>query len=106
MTRVDPIHLEYFKFSGRVVALALIPKVQVGIVSDRVLFLQLAGKKVPVEDIRDIDPVFYTSCKRIFEMDPEEVDQDALALTFIVETDNFGSKTIELCPDGFFFSRE
>ena len=59
-----------------------------------------------MEDIRDTDPVFYTSCKRILEMDPEEVDQDALALTFIVETDNFGSKTIELFPDGFFFSRE
>ena len=101
MSRVDPLHLEYFKFAGRVIALALIRKVQVGIVFDRVFFQQLAGKKVSVEDIRDTDPVFYSSCKRILEMDPDEVDQDALALTFIVEADNFGSKNIvELLPDG------
>ncbi|WOH14923.1 hypothetical protein DCAR_0934453 [Daucus carota subsp. sativus] len=101
VSRVDPLHLEYFKFAGRVIALALIRKVQVGIVFDRVFFQQLAGKRVSVDDIRDTDPVFYSSCKRILEMDPDEVDQDALALTFIVEADNFGSKNIvELLPDG------
>ncbi|KAK1403137.1 Ubiquitin-protein ligase 7 [Heracleum sosnowskyi] len=100
-SKVNPLHLEYFKFAGRVIALALIDKVQAGIVFDRVFFLQLAGRNVSLEDIRDADPFLYSSCKKLLEMDPEVVDQDALALTFVVETDNLGSRNVvELCPDG------
>ena len=98
---MDPLHLEYFKFAGRVITLALMYNVQVGIAFDRVFLLQLAGSNVSLEDIRDADPILYSSCKRILEMDPEEVDEDSLALTFIVETDKLGCRNIvELYPDG------
>ncbi|WOL05750.1 hypothetical protein Cni_G14481 [Canna indica] len=43
---VDPLHLKYFSFSGRVIALALMHKVQVGIVFDHVFFLQLSERSV------------------------------------------------------------
>ncbi|KAL2473438.1 E3 ubiquitin-protein ligase [Forsythia ovata] len=100
-SKVDPLHLEYFNFSGRVIALALIHKVQVGIVFDRVFFLQLAGHDISLEDIRDADPCLYSSCKQILEMDPVAVDQDSLGLTFAHEVEQLGSrKVIELCPDG------
>ncbi|CAK9182242.1 unnamed protein product [Ilex paraguariensis] len=100
-SKVDPLHLEYFNFSGRVIALALMHKVQVGIVFDRVFFLQLAGMKVSLEDIRDADPYLYSSCKQILEMDPETVDHDALGLTFVREVEELGSRNIvELRPDG------
>ncbi|KAL2495573.1 E3 ubiquitin-protein ligase [Forsythia ovata] len=100
-SKVDPLHLEYFSFSGRVIALALMHKVQVGIVFDRVFFLQLAGESISLEDIQDADPYLYSSCKQILEMDPEAVDQDALGLTFVHEVDELGSrKIVELCPDG------
>ncbi|CAH9081655.1 unnamed protein product [Cuscuta epithymum] len=98
---VDPLHLEYFRFSGRVIALALMHKIQVGIVFDRVFFSQLAGNNVSLQDIKDADPFLYNSCKQILEMDAEEVDQDTLGLTFVREIEELGSrKILELCPDG------
>lgn len=76
-------------------------KIQIGIVFDRVFFLQLAGKEISLEDIRDADPFLYNSCKQILEMDPEIVDQDALGLTFVREAEELESRMIvELCPNG------
>ena len=100
-SKVDPLHLKYFSFSGRVIALALMHKVQVGIVFDRVFFMQLAGKSITLEDIRDADPYMYSSCKQILEMDADFIDSDALGLTFVREVDELGSrKVVELCPGG------
>lgn len=98
---MNQLHLEYFRFSGRVIALALMHKIQVGIVFDRVFFLQLAGNTISLEDIQDADPFLYNSCKQILEMDEELVDQDTLGLTFVCEIEELGSrKTVELCPNG------
>ncbi|KAJ6408551.1 hypothetical protein OIU84_011804 [Salix udensis] len=100
-SKVDPMHLDYFTFSGRVIALALMHKVQVGIVFDRVFFLQLAGRHISLEDIRDADPCLYSGCKQILQMDPEFIDSDALGLTFVREVEELGSiKVVELCPGG------
>ncbi|KAI3957229.1 hypothetical protein MKW98_012104 [Papaver atlanticum] len=94
-------HLNYFAFAGRVIALALMYKVQVGISFDRVFFLQLAGGVVSLEDIRDADPVMYKSCKKILLMDADLVDSDVLGLTFVREFEEFGSRrVVELCPGG------
>ncbi|OMO76937.1 Ubiquitin-protein ligase 7 [Corchorus capsularis] len=100
-SRVDPLHLDYFSFAGRVIALALMHKVQVGVVFDRVFFLQLAGMHITLEDIREADPCLYSSCKKILEMDAEFIDSDALGLTFVREVEELGSrKVVELCPGG------
>ncbi|CAN6690237.1 unnamed protein product [Malus baccata var. baccata] len=101
-SKVDPLHLEYFTFAGRVIALALMHKVQVGIVFDRVFFQQLAGDTyLSLEDIRDADPFLYNSCKQILEMDAKVIDSDALVLTFVREVEELGfRKTVELCPAG------
>ncbi|KAF9664417.1 hypothetical protein SADUNF_Sadunf16G0016800 [Salix dunnii] len=100
-SKVDPMHLEYFTFSGRVMALALMHKVQVGIVFDRAFFLQLAGMHITLEDIKDADPCLYSSCKQILQMDPEFIDSDALGLAFVREVEELGSrKVVELCPGG------
>uniref|UniRef100_A0A7N0UHB3 HECT-type E3 ubiquitin transferase n=1 Tax=Kalanchoe fedtschenkoi TaxID=63787 RepID=A0A7N0UHB3_KALFE len=98
---VEPLHPDYLRFCGRVIALALRHKVQVGIVFDRVFLLQLAGMPVTLEDIRDADPELYRSCKHILDMDAEFVDTDALGLTFVREVDEMGCmKVIELCDGG------
>ncbi|KAJ8470694.1 hypothetical protein OPV22_025037 [Ensete ventricosum] len=99
---VDPLHLEYFSFVGRVIALALMHKVQVGVVFDRVFFLQLAGRSITLEDVRDADPVLYRGCKQLLEMDEAFLDSDALGLTFTRDIEMLGSKTtvVELCPGG------
>ncbi|KAL6844787.1 hypothetical protein ACP4OV_025446 [Aristida adscensionis] len=96
---VDPLHLKYFIFAGRIIGLALMHKVQVGIVLDRTLFLHLAGKSITLEDIAVADPVKYASCKRILEMDAAEID--GLYLTFSREDHELGSqRIIDLCPGG------
>ncbi|CAA0817976.1 E3 ubiquitin-protein ligase UPL5 [Striga hermonthica] len=91
---VDPLDREYFNFVGKVIALALMHKVQVGIVFDRVFFLQLAGQPITLEDIRDADPTLYSSCKKILEMDPSAVDQDTLGLTFVDEIEELGMRRV------------
>ncbi|KAI3930459.1 hypothetical protein MKW92_000732 [Papaver armeniacum] len=99
--KVTHQQLKVFGFCGRVIALALMHKVQVGIAFDRVFFLQLAKEKISLEDIRCADPVMYRSCKKILEMDDDFVDSDAMMLTFVWETEDSGSReTVELCPGG------
>jgi len=99
---VNALHLKYFIFSGRIIALALKKKVHVGIVFDRVFFKQLAGNYIiTLEDIRDADPIMYSSCKQILEMDADYIDSDALGLTFSIEVEELGHReVIELCPGG------
>lgn len=98
---MDPLHLEYFTFAGRVIALALMHRVQVGVVLDRSFFSQLAGRDITLEDIKDADPDLYKSCKQILQMDAAFVDSDALGLTFVREVDELGSrKDAELCANG------
>lgn len=100
-SKIHPLHLRYFQFSGRVIALALMHKVQVGIVLDRVFFLQLSGRHISMEDIRDADPFIYSSCKQILEMDADFVDSDGLGLTFSTEVEELGTrKVVELCAGG------
>ncbi|KAJ9566660.1 hypothetical protein OSB04_002626 [Centaurea solstitialis] len=100
-SKVDPLHLQYFHFAGRLIALALMNNIQVGIAFGRSFFLLLAGKNVSLEDIKDVDPFLYNSCRKILDMDPSLVDQDALGLTFVWDVDEMGSmKVVELCPGG------
>ncbi|TVU09996.1 hypothetical protein EJB05_43512 [Eragrostis curvula] len=96
---VDPLHLKYFTFAGRIIGLALMHKVQVGVMLDRTLFLHLAGRSITLEDIAVADPVKYASCKKILEMDAAEID--GLYLTFSRGDHQLGSqKVIDLCPGG------
>ncbi|CAI9086881.1 OLC1v1020804C2 [Oldenlandia corymbosa var. corymbosa] len=100
-SKVNSMHSDYYKFAGRVIALALMHKLQVGIVFDRVFTLQLAGEAISLEDVQDADPYLYSSCKQILEMDSAIIDHDVLGLTFIREVEELGSrKIVELCHDG------
>ncbi|CAG7881645.1 unnamed protein product [Brassica rapa] len=101
-SKVEPLHLDYFKFAGRVIALALMHKVQVGVLFDRVFYLQLTNQKISLEDIKDTDRVIYNSCKQILEMDPVFFDSNAgLGLNFVLETEELGKReTKELIKDG------
>ncbi|GLT80180.1 hypothetical protein SLA2020_516330 [Shorea laevis] len=100
-SKVNRLHLDYFRFAGRVIALALMHKVQLDVVFDRVFFLQLAEIPISLEDIRDADPRLYSRLKQILEMEAEYIDSDALGLTFSWEVEESGSgKVIELLPGG------
>ncbi|MCL7035872.1 hypothetical protein MKW94_030673 [Papaver nudicaule] len=99
---MDMRQLDYFTFSGRMVALALKYKVQVGIAFDSVFFKQLSGEVISWEDICYADPFLYNSCKKILEMDADFVDSDVMALTFVTEIEEFvgNKKIVELCRGG------
>ncbi|XP_039854576.1 E3 ubiquitin-protein ligase UPL5-like isoform X2 [Panicum virgatum] len=98
---VDPLHLEYFEFAGRMIALALRHKIYAGVFFDRTLFLQLAGRPITLDDIADTDPSLHASCKKILEMDASLVDSNILELTFVREDEVLGSRTVsELFPGG------
>ncbi|OVA06572.1 HECT [Macleaya cordata] len=100
-SKLNPLNLKYFGFCGRMIALAIMHEVQVGITFDRVFFLQLAGELISLEDVSYADPCLYVSCKKILEMDVDFMDSDALGLTFVREVEEFGSrKLVELCPGG------
>ncbi|KAB8111065.1 E3 ubiquitin-protein ligase UPL5 isoform X2 [Oryza sativa Japonica Group] len=89
----------FFLNGRRIIGLALMHRVQVGITLDRTLFLHLAGRSIKLEDISAADPVMYASCKRILEMDAAVVD--GLELTFSRDVHELGSRrTIELCSGG------
>lgn len=98
---VNPEHLSYFRFSGQVIALALMHRVQVNVVFASIFFRQVAGLPVTWEDVKDADPLLYESCKKILELDSELVDMDVLGLTFVYECEELGKlKTVELCHGG------
>lgn len=99
-SKANPVNLQYYIFAGRVIALALMRKIHVGITFDRSFFVQLAGNKVSLEDIKDAEPQLYSSWNQILEMDPFEVDIKGLELCFVwQEEQGFGIAT-ELCPGG------
>jgi E3 ubiquitin-protein ligase NEDD4 len=98
---VDPLHLQYFKFAGRMIALALRHKLHVGVLFNRASFLQLAGRPITLDDIAEADPALHASCNKILEMDPTLVDSDVLGLRFVREVDVLGLRTVtELFPGG------
>lgn len=88
-------------FSGRMIGLALMHKIHVGVFFDRTLFLRLAGRDIKLDDIIDADPSLHASCKKILEMDADLVDSDALGLTFSREVGaSTSTKSIELFQGG------
>ncbi|XP_040383411.1 E3 ubiquitin-protein ligase UPL5 isoform X2 [Oryza brachyantha] len=89
----------FFLNGRRIIGLALMHRVQVGITLDNTLVLPLAGRSIKLEDIRQADPVLYKSCKDILKMDAAVVD--GLELTFSRDVHELGSRrTIELCSGG------
>ncbi|KAG8645965.1 mitogen-activated protein kinase kinase kinase 19-like isoform X2 [Manihot esculenta] len=57
----QPLHWDCFENCGKAIALALMHEVHVGVALHRVFLLQLAGKDISVEDVRDADPSFYNN---------------------------------------------
>ncbi|KAJ9174810.1 hypothetical protein P3X46_013415 [Hevea brasiliensis] len=59
--KLEPLHFDCFEFSGKVIALALMHEVQVGVAFHRVFLLQLAGKNISGDDVKDAYPSFYNN---------------------------------------------
>lgn len=79
---VNPEHLSFFKFVGRVIGKAIYDGRLLDAYFARSLYRQLLGKPVDYKDVEWVDPEYYKSLCWILENDPSPLD-----LTFSVEAD-------------------
>jgi E3 ubiquitin-protein ligase HUWE1 len=79
---VNPEHLTFFKFVGRVIGKAIYDGRLLDAYFARSLYRQLLGKPVDYKDVEWVDPEYYNSLCWILENDPT-----LLELTFSVEAD-------------------
>ena len=79
---VNPEHLSFFKFVGRVIGKAIYDGRLLDAYFARSLYRQLLGKQVDYKDVEWVDPEYYNSLCWILENDPSPLD-----LTFSVEAD-------------------
>ncbi|KAL8102903.1 hypothetical protein AgCh_027437 [Apium graveolens] len=61
-----------YVFVGKIIALAMMHNVQLGITFDRLLYLGLAGKDIGIEDFKETDPKLYLSWKNCLDKEDDE----------------------------------
>ncbi|THH06601.1 hypothetical protein EW145_g3974 [Phellinidium pouzarii] len=88
-SEINPDHLLYFKFVGRVIGKAIYDGRLMDAHFARSLYRQLLGKRVDYRDVEWVDPEYYKSLCWILENDPTVLD-----LTFITEVDEFGRHAV------------
>ena len=90
-------HLDYFRFTGRVVGKALMDGQLMDAYFTRSFYKHMLCEPLTVEDIEAVDPDYYKNLKWMLENDITGV----LDLNFTAETDYFGKKEmVELKPGG------
>lgn len=83
---VNPEHLSFFKFVGRIIGKAIFDSRLLDAYFARSLYRQLLGKPVDYRDVEWVDPEYYNSLIWILENDPTALD-----LTFSTEADEVNS---------------
>merc|ERR1711988_735975 len=103
---VNPEHLSYFKFIGRIVAKALYDGQLLDAHFTRSFYKHILGVPITYEDIEAIDPDYFKNLTFILEHDLSTIGMDHL--TFSVDADQqqrelFGNtkdQIIDLIPSG------
>lgn len=94
---INPEHLNYFKFIGRVLGLAIFHRRFLDAFFIVSFYKMILKKKVTLSDMESVDAEFFRSLTWILENDITNV----LELTFSIEDDRFGEMmTIDLKPNG------
>lgn len=95
---VNPDHLNYFRFAGQVMGLALYHQQLLGVYFTRSFYKHILGIPVSYTDVASVDPEYARNLQWILDHDITNLGLD---LTFSVETDVFGMmQEVELKPDG------
>ncbi|XP_064396022.1 E3 ubiquitin-protein ligase HACE1-like [Halichondria panicea] len=98
LSDVNPDHLSYFRFAGRLMGLALYHKQLLNVYFTRSFYKHILDVPVSYRDVESIDPEYANNLQWILD---HEIDSLGLELTFSVETDVFGAtEQIELKPGG------
>ena len=90
---VNPEHLSFFKFVGRVIGKAIYDGRLLDAYFARSMYRQILGKPVDYRDVEWIDPEYYNSLCWILENDPSPLD-----LNFSVEGDEVRLLMGEILP--------
>lgn len=94
---VNPEHLSFFKFVGRIIGKAVFDGRVMDCYFSRVVYKRILRKTVTLEDMEAVDENYYKSLKWMLENDITDVLEE----TFSVESDEFGQqKVVELKPNG------
>ncbi|KAL2149147.1 hypothetical protein VTH82DRAFT_8495 [Thermothelomyces myriococcoides] len=95
---INPEHLNYFKFIGRVVGLAIFHRRFLDAFFIGALYKMILGKNVVLADMEGVDADFHRSLKWMLEND---ISGGILEQTFSTEDERFGVVTVEdLIPNG------
>lgn len=94
---VNPDHLSYLKFVGRVIGKAIYDGRLLDAYFTRSFYKHILGRPVDYRDVEAVDPEYYKSLVWMLENDITDV----IDLTFSIETDDFGTtKVVDLKPGG------
>lgn len=97
MSYVNPDHLSFFKFVGRIIGKAIYDGRLLDAYFSRSFYKHILGKQVDYRDIEAVDPEYYKSLEWMLNNDITDV----LDLTFSIDAEDFGeTKIIELKPGG------
>ncbi|KEY69985.1 hypothetical protein S7711_04003 [Stachybotrys chartarum IBT 7711] len=95
---INPEHLNYFKFIGRVVGLAIFHRRFLDAFFIGALYKMILGKAVALADMEGVDADFHRSLQWMLDND---ISGGILEQTFSTEDERFGVLTVEdLIPDG------
>ncbi|GKY98288.1 hypothetical protein MPSEU_000786400 [Mayamaea pseudoterrestris] len=95
---INPDHLSYFRFVGRIVGKAVADGFLLDVHFTRSIYKHMLGMTPTYHDMEAIDPDYYRNLKTILEYNLADIGLD---LTFSIEDHSFGrSRTIDLVPDG------
>ncbi|KAK9480683.1 hypothetical protein V1514DRAFT_151348 [Lipomyces japonicus] len=94
---INPEHLNYFKFIGRVVGLAIFHRRFLDAFFIGAFYKMMLKKRVVLADMEGVDADFYRNLSWTLDNDITDI----LELTFSTEDDRFGELvTVDLKPDG------
>lgn len=94
---INPDHLSYFKFVGRIIGKAIYDGRLLDAYFTRSFYKCIIGTPVDYKDIEAVDPEFHKSLEWILQNDITDI----LDLTFSTEVDDFGRlKIVDLKPNG------
>jgi E3 ubiquitin-protein ligase HUWE1 len=96
---INPDHMSFFRFVGRIVGKALADGYLLDAHFTRSLYKHMLGMQPTHHDMEAIDPDYYRNLKTILEYNLEDIGLDHL--TFSIEERSFGrTQTIDLEPGG------
>lgn len=94
---INPEHLNYFKFIGRVVGLAIFHRRFLDSFFIGAFYKMMLRKKVQIQDMEGVDEEYHKNLTWTLDNDITDV----LDQTFSIDDEQFGeTKTIDLKPNG------